>query len=257
MGTSGGSSLPARAWSSYRACLRPLVALYLPAAAVLIAVQVALALALDEVPRASAGTVSALVLSRLVLPALVGSFLVAAAHALAADHLAGLGCGTASLRSLRGRVRALVQGGVLAVCLALGLSLVPVLGLAVLLVWGFPAWGPPLLVGPIAVEGCDLAEAWALTRARMRGRWPRALGALLAGWGVIFALLAAAVPVQGLLGPGGTAAAGLGAAWLALVSALAYPLYALLGFELYCEAAGPDTVAGRRRELRRDAGPPP
>lgn len=248
----GYGALLSQAWHVYRRAWRPVVGLYLPVLALLLALQLLVSAIMGEPD--DVVTVAVAVLTQLVLPTFAGTFLVAGAQSVYIDLVVAREAPStrsslATLGPLRG---ALSQSALVAVLFALVVSFLPVLGLLY-----FALWGPPIVVSAIILERVAVGEAWTRTQPRMRGNWARVLVLIVAGALIAFAVPLTAAAVAALL----ASTTGWGfwayAVTLGLLDAIAFPWLAAVTLLLYFDTRVRSEGFDFDQLRAARAGPPP
>lgn len=173
---------------------------------------------------------------RIVFPAVIGSGALAAAAIVLKDADEEPGSSRSPGRALRPLVREVLAAGLFAGMISLAF-IVFLRGIGLLLL---PlAYGPPILIQVIAVEGAPLRLAWPRTRTLLRRKWGRVLVTLV---GIVLLVsllaavaLAAAFEATRTLGGGGQTLV-LSALQAALVG-ITLPYVAAVQFVIYAHLA--------------------
>jgi hypothetical protein len=224
--------LVATSWRFYSARFRPLVLLF---ALLGLLILVFPLVGLLDMPEQVDIAVS--LFTAYAMPAIIASYGVAVAAAILDRYLADqeIGVGEAR-RQLRPDLKNLLSAALLSGMI--GLLSVTILGpLGFILLPLF--FGPPMLMQVVALERLPVAEAWARTRALMRGHWARVLTYLLTitmGTGLLGAS-AVGLTLNVLDGSGDVSRAIGYSIVTVLFVALTYPFIATAQFIAYADIA--------------------
>lgn len=230
LGAAAYSGVLSGAWKLYRASLAGLLKLFLAGILFIFLLEVGWRAFADVVSLPVIALVAGAITFSTLVPAIAGSVLFAAAHILMTDRFLGRATGVArAATELRRDIPSVLQGALIAATGAMFFGILPGL-ISLSFVW----WGPPILATTIVLEGRPFPDAWATTRARLRGNLGRValvvLAVALALVTVNFVVLApVAIALRGL----GTTGEVITYAAVALVTALLRPFAAAATLRLY------------------------